>query len=527
MTTLRFPLALLLLTGVWLKAQEVVATAPPADAAPLEALRTPGELEQLLAPIALYPDALIALILPASTAPADIVLAARHVRDHPNDRSQIEHRAWDESVKSLTHYPDVLKWMDENLHWTKQVGEAFLRQPADVMQAVQRLRAKAHSAGTLASTPQQQVIAEPEIIRIVPAQPNVIYVPYYEPDVVFVDRPVYYTRPFLTFGIGMPVGSWLAYDCDWRRRTIWVGDRHRHWTGHDWHRPLVPIAPGFSHVHTHPPGVRQWRPPVHVSRPHVTVTHPHVRHEIARPSPVGVPSTRSYVPRSPVVERRSPSHSVPVVNPLPRTFTQDSRREWPGPRATPATVSPAEAAPPPPVSAPTSVTRPGHSYAAPSQPNARRTVGTTHPGEAARERDSRSRSYQAPATRTPPPATVPALPMANPSRVAPTTGPVAHRVYSRETRVATPPAAVPALPMANSARVPPTTGPVATRSFSRPVAAPAVVPALPTAQAAAPAVAAPAPAAAPHAAPASPARSRGEGGSRRGGGRSELNHQER
>ena len=123
-------------------------------------------------------------------------------------------------MKSLTNYPEVLKWMDENLLWTRQVGEAFTDQPAEVMQAVQRLRAKATAAGTLVDTPQQQVIAEPQVIRIVPAQPDIIYVPHYEPDIAFVDRPIYYGRPFLTFGVGVPVGSWLVFGCDWRRCEI-------------------------------------------------------------------------------------------------------------------------------------------------------------------------------------------------------------------------------------------------------------------------------------------------------------------
>src|SRR5688572_28503479 len=252
----RVPLILLLLTMA-ARAQDAAVPIPPTAAA-VGVQRTSEELDQLLAPIALYPDALIAMILPASTVPTDIVLAARHLRDNPGDRAQIEHRAWDESVKSLTNYPEVLKWMDENLHWTRQVGEAFSIQPADVMQAVQRLRTKARAAGTLVDTPQQQIIAEQQVIRIVPAQPDIIYVPHYEPEVVFVDRPIYYGRPFLTFGTGVAVGSWLAFDCDWRRHSIWVGNRHRRWTGHDWHRPVVPIAPTYNY--TRNPEVRQWRP---------------------------------------------------------------------------------------------------------------------------------------------------------------------------------------------------------------------------------------------------------------------------
>ena len=257
MKTLRGWLTVSLLLTCFVSAQENYA--PPAPS-----LRTPAELEQLVAPIALYPDALIALILPATTNPTDIVLAARHLREFPNDRSQIEHRAWDESVKSLTSYPEIVTWMDENLDWVKQVGQSFATQPAEVMQAVQRLRAKARANGSLIDTPQQQILAEPSAIRIVPTQPDIIYVPRYEPDIVFVDRPVYpyaYGRPFFSFGVGVAVGSWLAFDCDWGRNVIWVGSRHRHWSGHDWRRPLVvhaPIAPSRDPVTF----VRQWQPPV-------------------------------------------------------------------------------------------------------------------------------------------------------------------------------------------------------------------------------------------------------------------------
>ena len=113
--------------------------APPAataESVPLKLL--PEALNQLLAPIALYPDALIALILPASTVPSDLVLAARYISSN-GDPAQVVNQPWDDSVKSLVRYPDVVKWMDQNLEWTTQVGEAFLDQPADVMNTIQQL----------------------------------------------------------------------------------------------------------------------------------------------------------------------------------------------------------------------------------------------------------------------------------------------------------------------------------------------------------------------------------------------------
>ncbi|MFA7233213.1 MAG: DUF3300 domain-containing protein [Terrimicrobiaceae bacterium] len=189
------------------------------------------ELGQLLAPIALYPDALLAVILPASTVPPDVVLAARYLQSN-GDPGHTENQPWDESVKSLVRYPEVLAWMDENLEWTASVGEAFVEQPADVMNAVQALREQAKAAGNLQDTPQQKVVVEEKIIRIVPADPEVIYVPVYDPQVVYVQS--YTPVPALTFGFGFAVGWWLNYDFDWNRRCFYRGN----WRGwnHDWNR---------------------------------------------------------------------------------------------------------------------------------------------------------------------------------------------------------------------------------------------------------------------------------------------------
>ncbi len=338
MKTLRALLALFTLTVVATSAQE---PGGPASATPLAALRSPAELEQLIAPVALYPDALIALILPATTAPTDVVLAARHLREFPNDRSQIEHRAWDESVKSLTSYPEIITWMDENLDWVKQVGQSFATQPAEMMQAVQRLRAKARANGSLIDTPQQQILVEPSAIRIVPTQPDIIYVPRYEPDIVFVDRPVYpyaYGRPFFSFGVGVAVGSWLAFDCDWGRNVIWVGNRHRHWSGHDWRRPLVTyVAP----VPNRPvvTVVRQWQPPV--VRPGFSPGPSNFRPApVVRPTIVGMAPPRAYDdqrsygqgrrPNTPPVSGDAVSNSTPSARP-----PANNRG-----RATPAVVAP-------------------------------------------------------------------------------------------------------------------------------------------------------------------------------------------
>ena len=230
-------LSAIILLGCFLLSGFLRAQAPPP--APLPATsesappRLPPEaLNQLLAPIALYPDALIALILPASTVPSDVVLAARFISSS-GDPAQVANQPWDDSVKSLVRYPDVVKWMDQNLEWTTQVGEAFLDQPADVMNTIQQLRAQAIAAGNLVDTPQQRIVKEESCVRIVPAEPEVIYVPRYDPEVVYVQPYEPYLGPALTFGVGFAVGSWLNYDCDWPGRRVCVGDWNPGWRN-DW-----------------------------------------------------------------------------------------------------------------------------------------------------------------------------------------------------------------------------------------------------------------------------------------------------
>ncbi len=178
------------------------------------------ELDDLLAPLALYPDPLVALILPAATSPSDIVLASRYLAANPKSTT-FDDQKWEDAVRGLARYPEVIKWMDENLSWTKTLGEAFAHQPVDVMNAIQRLRAKARASGALATTTQQTVTTDGEEIRITPAQSEVVYIPRYDPAVVYVDRADLFSYgPLITFGIGFPLGYWAAYDCDWRHRRV-------------------------------------------------------------------------------------------------------------------------------------------------------------------------------------------------------------------------------------------------------------------------------------------------------------------
>ncbi len=276
-----------LLCATSITASSVIAQVPVVAAESSAAVTTTvtaTPLEELVAPIALYPDALIALILPASASSSDIVLAARFL-NVGGTANQIDTQPWDDSVKGLAHYPEVVKWMDENLSWTQRLGEAYLDQPQEVMAAVQRVRAQARANGVLVTTSQQEVIVEDNYIRIIPAQADVIYVPRYDPEIIYIERPVYYsTDPWLTFGIGFGVGSWLAYDLDWRGCTIWVDNhRHEHWREHrDWRYRSYPGRPGYV---AHDPYWRPWAPlPGRPRPPHRDVNR--WTHEVARPTPL-------------------------------------------------------------------------------------------------------------------------------------------------------------------------------------------------------------------------------------------------
>jgi hypothetical protein len=194
------------------------------------------ELEQLLAPIALYPDSLLAQVLMASTYPLEVVQAERWAKQYKDLKGDaltaaLEKQPWDPSVKSLVNFPQVLAMMSEKLDWTQKLGDAFLAQQKDVMDTVQGLRKKAVEAGNLKTTKEQQVIVEKETIIIEPASPQVVYVPAYNPTVVYgawpypAYPPAYYYPPgyvagtaLLAFGVGVAAGSAWGYGwghCDW------------------------------------------------------------------------------------------------------------------------------------------------------------------------------------------------------------------------------------------------------------------------------------------------------------------------
>jgi len=229
---------LLIALAVLLAAPPVPGAQPPAaDARPFK----PQELEQIVAPIALYPDPLVAHIMMASTYPLEVIQAARFAKAHPNLRDddlneELKKYDWDNSVKSLVKFPQVLEMMDSQLEWMQKLGAAVLAQQKETMDAVQRLRARARKAGNLKSTQEQKVIVESAptptdqtIIKIEPENPEIIYVPAYDPIVIYgpwpypAYPPYYYYTPYypvgyatMWFGFGMMVGGSIWGGCNWR-----------------------------------------------------------------------------------------------------------------------------------------------------------------------------------------------------------------------------------------------------------------------------------------------------------------------
>lgn len=254
-----------------------VAAQQPAPAPTNVAPLTARELDQLVAPIALYPDPLIAQILMAATYPLEVVEADRWLRASGNGALQgdeltaaVEQQPWDPSIKSLVPFPAVLRMMDDNLGWTERLGDAFLAQQADVMDAVQRLRRRAERAGSLVSTPQQKLVDEEQEIVIEPTNAAVLYVPTYNPWCAFgpwpyADYPPFYFAtspgycvPILTFGAGIypPFGFWAWASFEWRRHHIRIDhDRFRHF-----HARYVPPGGIWRHNPAHRHGVAYRNP---------------------------------------------------------------------------------------------------------------------------------------------------------------------------------------------------------------------------------------------------------------------------
>ncbi|HUO60682.1 MAG TPA: DUF3300 domain-containing protein [Candidatus Acidoferrales bacterium] len=245
-------------------------SAPFSQQAPAQQPLSPEQLDQLVAPIALYPDPLVAQVLAASTYPQQVQEADRWRQAQGNAPADViaagaEAQNWDPSVKALTAFPTVLAQMDRNIQWTTSLGDAYYNQPQDVMDAVQTMRQKAYAAGHLRNSPQQVVTSSGGAITVAPANPSVVYVPVYDPWVVY-GAPVavypgyFYATPpgvvwgafAIGFGVGIGVAIWAHHGWGWGHWGMRWHDRrvvYNHTTyitrsttviNHGWGRPGGP-----------------------------------------------------------------------------------------------------------------------------------------------------------------------------------------------------------------------------------------------------------------------------------------------
>ena len=203
-------------------------------------------LEQLLAPIALYPDALVAQILAGATYPTQIVEADRWMGQNSNLQGEdlakaVDKQPWDESVKALTQFPAVLDNMSKNLSWTSALGDAYFNDQAGVTATVQKLRLQAKNAGNLKTTKEQTVTTQAQTIIIQPANPQIVYVPTYNPTIVYGAPVAVYpgyssadlaAAAIISFGIGMAVGAAISGGgcCGWG----WSSWGYRWYGGEQW-----------------------------------------------------------------------------------------------------------------------------------------------------------------------------------------------------------------------------------------------------------------------------------------------------
>jgi Protein of unknown function (DUF3300) len=208
-------------------------------------LLTDVQLDQIAGPIALYPDPLISEILPAATQPEQIAMAYTYVMQG-GDPNGIDSQPWDDSVKAVAHYPDIIKMMDGDLSWTTQLGDAFVNQPSDVMNSIQRLRTQAQDLGNLQSTPQEEVDTDDGDIEILPSDPNEVYIPTYDPGLVYYQR--CYGAPFITFGVGFGIGLWLNHDFDWHNHNLFVWGRDHPRPANYWHERPADRHAYFAHA---------------------------------------------------------------------------------------------------------------------------------------------------------------------------------------------------------------------------------------------------------------------------------------
>jgi Protein of unknown function (DUF3300) len=240
-------------------AAQSAASPPAAVAQPQRGQRFDAEqLDQLVAPIALYPDEMVTQILAASAYPVEVVEAERWMQEHSSLHGaalaqEVDKQSWDPSVKALTQFPPVLDNMNKNLAWTSALGDAYVNQQPDVLDAVQAMRRRAQAAGNLKSTPQETVTTAGQTIVIQPADAQTVYVPQYDPWLVYGTplaaypgwAPIaglYVDEPGIWYGLGLGIGLFAAFGWGWHH---WGADWHDHRLMHD-HAAYVPHSTAFG-----------------------------------------------------------------------------------------------------------------------------------------------------------------------------------------------------------------------------------------------------------------------------------------
>ena len=313
-----------------------------------------AELEELVGPIALYPDDLLAIVLPAAAYPMQIIEAQRFLEDLENDPSLEPNPEWDDSVVALLNYPEVVALLNDDLDWTWRLGEAVVAQQADVVLAIETFRDRAYAAGNLKSDGYQMVSRNDGAIKITPVSDDVIYVPYYEPErvVVYQPRPVYYYYPraypvyyypypsYYQFDRGFFWGVTTAFTIGWLSDSLHV--YHHSYYGHPYYgrsywdrwwyrRPSISVY-NTTYVRNHQVTVNhyysgdRWQPRHDRRRP-VRPTQPRVMNRDHYNHGTGAYRTRAAEPRAPIQFRdRSSSRQRPAETRDPSQAGTDPER---------------------------------------------------------------------------------------------------------------------------------------------------------------------------------------------------------
>ncbi|MHC1729534.1 MAG: DUF3300 domain-containing protein [Syntrophobacteraceae bacterium] len=322
-----------LLLVLLLTAPPGVFAAGPGDGKPFKQ----EQLEQILAPIALYPDALLAQVLMASTYPLEVVKADRWAKQNKKLEGDaltaaLDKLEWDTSVKALVSFPQVLSMMSEKIDWTQNLGDAFIAQQTDVMNTVQKLRASARSHNNLKTTKEQTVIVEEKIIRIEPADPQVIYIPSYDPVVVYgawpspAYPPYYVADPVVAAGVGFIAG--VAVGAAWSG-----GWGYWNWGGGTININVNPPHPPPGPPGPHPPGPPGPKPPG--PGPHPPGPGPHPPGPGPHPQPPGPPHGQQ--PGTPPAQTKNWQHDPSHRNNVPYSDAATKQR------LAPKSTTPAEA----------------------------------------------------------------------------------------------------------------------------------------------------------------------------------------